>query len=89
MWKNDEIDTLNHNVLWFEGKNWRKNQPIFALFYRCIGVKNGFGEDLEKNGRQKRRVWGKGSVAKYGTKYRVKKRNIHSRKIPANGYGTD
>ncbi|NBH33710.1 hypothetical protein D3Z58_09115 [Clostridiaceae bacterium] len=62
---------------------------FFARFYRCIGVKNGFGEDLEKNGRQKRRVWGKGPVAKYGTKCRVKKRNIHSREIPANGYGTD
>ena len=62
---------------------------FFARFYRCIGVKNGFGEDLEKNGRQKRRVWGKESVAKYGTKYRVKKRNIYSGKMPANGYGTD
>lgn len=44
---------------------------------------------MEKNGRQKRRVWGKGPVAKYGTIYRVKKRNIYSRKIPANEYGTD
>lgn len=59
-------------------------------------MKNGFGEDLEKNDRQKRRVWGKGPVAKHGTIYRAKKRNIkglhpavHSREMPVNGYGTD
>lgn len=49
------------------GKNWRKIQPIFALFfarfYRCKcssnedhGVQIGFGQDLEKKSRNMRWV---------------------------------
>lgn len=54
---------------------------FFAQFYRCKcssnddhGVKIALRQNLEKNGRQEMRVWGKGPVAKHRIKYRVKRR---------------
>lgn len=41
---------------------------FFARFYRCIGVKNGFEEDLEENDRVERRI----GVGELITEYKVR-----------------
>ena len=39
LWKREELDGLNHNILWFEGKNWSENRPVFARFFSCFKEK--------------------------------------------------
>lgn len=57
--QNNKIVALNHNILWLEGKNWRKiNQFLsyfFVRFYRYIGLKNGFREIFRKMAVRKER----------------------------------
>ena len=72
LWKRGEFDVLNHKMLWFKGKNWQKNQPIFALFYRCTGVKNDFDEDLEKNNREEKRISAEEQITKYRAEHQRK-----------------
>ncbi len=46
LWKIRKIGMLDHKMLWFEGKNWSKNDQFlpyfFPRFYRCIEAKRDF-----------------------------------------------
>lgn len=33
LWKREEIGEFNHKMLWFEGKKWDENRPVFARFF--------------------------------------------------------